>query len=95
LRRSSCSGAGSAASSLSSPTIGLVTDGLYKIIRNPSYLGLVVNALGWSLAFRSGVGVALTLLMIVPLVARMNAEERLLADQLERNTKPIARERGG
>ena len=33
------------------------------------------------LAFRSGVGVALTLLMIVPLVARMNAEERLLADQ--------------
>ena len=63
------------------PDHRLVTDGLYKIIRNPSYLGLIVNALGWSLAFRSGVGVALTLLMIVPLVARMNAEERLLADQ--------------
>ena len=63
------------------PDHRLLTDSLYKIIRNPSYLGLIVNALGWSLAFRSGVGVAPTLLMIVPLVARMNAEERLLADQ--------------
>ena len=63
------------------PDHRLVTDGLYGVVRNPSYLGLIVNALGWSLAFRSGVGVALTLLMIVPLVARMNAEERLLADQ--------------
>jgi len=59
----------------------LVTDGIYGVVRNPSYLGLIVNSLGWSLAFRSGVGVALTVLMIVPLVARMNSEERLLADQ--------------
>ena len=63
------------------PDHRLVTDGLYGVVRNPSYLGLLVNSLGWSLAFRSGVGVALTLLMIVPLVARMRAEERLLADQ--------------
>ena len=32
------------------------------------------------LAFRSIIGVALTALLLVPLVARMNAEERLLAD---------------
>jgi protein-S-isoprenylcysteine O-methyltransferase Ste14 len=63
------------------PDHRLVTDGLYSVVRNPSYLGLIVNALGWSLAFRSGVGVALTVLMLVPLVARMRAEERLLADQ--------------
>ena len=63
------------------PDHRLVTDGLYGTVRNPSYLGLVINALGWSLAFRSGVGVALTVLMLVPLVARMQAEERLLSEQ--------------
>lgn len=56
----------------------LVTDGVYSVIRHPSYLGMLVNALGWSLAFRSGVGVLLAALLIVPLVARMNAEEKLL-----------------
>ena len=59
----------------------LVTDGIYRVLRNPSYLGLLVNALGWALAFRSLVGVGLAALMVVPLVARMNSEERLLADQ--------------
>jgi protein-S-isoprenylcysteine O-methyltransferase Ste14 len=56
----------------------LVTTGVYGTIRNPSYLGLLLNALGWALAFRSGVGVALTALLIPPLVARIGAEERLL-----------------
>jgi len=59
----------------------LVTDGIYGAIRNPSYLGLLVNALGWSLAFRSGAGALLTLLLIPPLIARMRAEERLLTSQ--------------
>jgi len=57
----------------------LVTDGIYRVIRNPSYLGLLVNALGWGLAFRSLVGVLLTALMLVPLVARMRSEEALLS----------------
>ncbi|RQS68398.1 isoprenylcysteine carboxylmethyltransferase family protein [Burkholderia sp. Bp8963] len=56
----------------------LVTGGIYRHIRNPSYLGLLVNALGWSLAFRSGVGVLLTVLSLVPLVARIRSEEALL-----------------
>jgi protein-S-isoprenylcysteine O-methyltransferase Ste14 len=30
----------------------LATSGIYSIIRHPSYLGLIVNALGWALAFR-------------------------------------------
>jgi protein-S-isoprenylcysteine O-methyltransferase Ste14 len=59
----------------------LVTHGIYRVIRHPSYLGLLVNALGWGLAFRSGVGLLLTTLMIPPLLARMRAEERLLRTQ--------------
>jgi protein-S-isoprenylcysteine O-methyltransferase Ste14 len=56
----------------------LVTGGAYSVIRNPSYLGLLVNSLGWGLAFRSWIGVALTILTVIPLAARMRAEERLL-----------------
>jgi protein-S-isoprenylcysteine O-methyltransferase Ste14 len=59
----------------------LVTSGVYGAIRHPSYLGLLVNSLGWALAFRSGVGVLLTALLIPPLLARMHAEERLLQTQ--------------
>jgi protein-S-isoprenylcysteine O-methyltransferase Ste14 len=59
----------------------LVTSGVYGVIRHPSYLGLLVNSLGWALAFRSGVGVLLTALTIPPLVARMRAEETLLRTQ--------------
>src|SRR5262249_18046030 len=53
----------------------LVTSGVYGIIRHPSYLGLLINSLGWSLAFRSGVGVILTMLLVPPLLARISAEE--------------------
>jgi protein-S-isoprenylcysteine O-methyltransferase Ste14 len=60
----------------------LVTSGVYGVIRHPSYLGLLVNSLGWALAFRSGVGVLLAALLIPPLVARIRAEERLLSSQL-------------
>jgi len=59
----------------------LVTSGVYGVIRHPSYLGLLVNALGWGLAFRAGMGVLLTALMIPPLLARIRAEERLLRTQ--------------
>ncbi|HEX4826867.1 MAG TPA: isoprenylcysteine carboxylmethyltransferase family protein [Xanthobacteraceae bacterium] len=59
----------------------LVTSGVYGVIRHPSYLGLLVNSLGWALAFRSGVGVLLTALTLPPLIARIRAEERLLRTQ--------------
>ena len=59
----------------------LVTTGIYGVIRHPSYLGLVVNSLGWALAFRSVVGVLLTALIIPPLLARIHSEEALLRSQ--------------
>jgi protein-S-isoprenylcysteine O-methyltransferase Ste14 len=59
----------------------LVTDGIYGVIRHPSYLGLLVNALGWALAFRSAVGVLLTALTVVILVGRIRSEEALLRSQ--------------
>jgi len=61
------------------PSVG--SESPYNIIRHPSYLGLLVNSLGWALAFRSGIGVLLTALLIPPLLARINAEERLLRTQ--------------
>ena len=63
------------------PDHELVTSGVYRVIRHPSYLGLLVNSLGWAFAFRSGVGVLLTALLIPPLLFRMHAEERLLRTQ--------------
>jgi len=59
----------------------LVTSGVYGVIRHPSYLGLLLNSPGWAIAFRSGVGVLLTVLLIPPLAVRIRAEERLLRTQ--------------
>ncbi|HEU5402974.1 MAG TPA: isoprenylcysteine carboxylmethyltransferase family protein [Terriglobales bacterium] len=58
----------------------LETRGIYGTIRNPSYLGLLVSGLGWVLAFRSAVGVLLVAVLLIPLVARIRAEERLLRE---------------
>ena len=58
----------------------LETHGLYAVIRNPSYVGLLTTSIGWAMAFRSIVGVLLALSLLIPLVARMRAEERLLRE---------------
>lgn len=59
----------------------LVTTGIYGVIRHPSYLGLLLGAFGWALAFRSGLGVLLAATLIPIIIVRMNSEEQLLASQ--------------
>jgi protein-S-isoprenylcysteine O-methyltransferase Ste14 len=59
----------------------LVTVGVYGLIRHPSYLGLLVGTLGWAFVLDSGVGVLLTGLILVPLLARIASEEALLESQ--------------
>jgi protein-S-isoprenylcysteine O-methyltransferase Ste14 len=59
----------------------LVTDGIYGIIRHPSYLGLLVNALGWALAFRSALGALLVAVTAAVLVGRIRSEEALLQSE--------------
>jgi protein-S-isoprenylcysteine O-methyltransferase Ste14 len=63
------------------PDHELATEGIYRTVRNPSYLGLLVMSVGWALAFRSLVGVLLALLMLIPLIARIRSEEALLRAQ--------------
>jgi protein-S-isoprenylcysteine O-methyltransferase Ste14 len=63
------------------PNHSLVTDGIYSRIRHPSYVGLLVGSLGWALAFRSGVGALLVVLMVPVVIARIDSEERLLGGQ--------------
>ena len=77
------------------PGHSLVTSGVYGIIRHPSYLGLLVNSLGWALAFRSGVGILLTALLIPPLLARIHAEESCCAPSSATSTMPTAAVRRG
>ena len=62
------------------PEHRLVSSGLYGVIRHHSYLGLFVLSLGWGLAFRSGVGVILAVLTLPVVLARIDAEERLLSE---------------
>ena len=57
----------------------LVTEGIYGMIRNPSYLGLLISLIGWALVFRSGLGLALAVAFFPPLAVRMTSEEALLA----------------
>ncbi len=59
----------------------LETGGFYRVIRHPSYLGLLLLLIGWALVFRSAIGVMVSLLLIPPLVARMNSEEALLESE--------------
>ena len=58
----------------------LVTSGVYGVIRNPSYLGLLINSLGWSLRFVRELGL-LTALLVPPLLLRIHAGEKLLHTQ--------------
>ncbi|HYV58324.1 MAG TPA: isoprenylcysteine carboxylmethyltransferase family protein [Candidatus Nitrosopolaris sp.] len=59
----------------------LVTNGIYRHLRHPSYLGAVFGFIGWMLVFRCGIGLLLALPLLRPMAARMDAEETLLTSE--------------
>ncbi len=59
----------------------LQTDGFYRFVRHPSYLGALLAMAGWALVFRSVIGLFLTAAMCVPIIARIRAEEQFLVGE--------------
>jgi protein-S-isoprenylcysteine O-methyltransferase Ste14 len=59
----------------------LVTDGIYRYLRHPSYLGGLVALIGWVLVFRSSVGLLLAVGGLQLTLARIGTEEELLASE--------------
>ena len=58
----------------------LVTEGPYRVVRHPMYLGILLFHVGASLALESTLLLAATLLYVVPLTAiRIVAEDKVLA----------------
>ncbi len=56
----------------------LITQGLYRFIRHPRYLGLVVLVLGSALAFRSWTGLGADVILLGSLLWRIRDEEAML-----------------
>ena len=63
------------------PDHRLKTDGFYRFVRHPSYLGALLAMAGWALVFRSIIGLLLTAAMCVPIIARIRAEEEFLVQE--------------
>jgi protein-S-isoprenylcysteine O-methyltransferase Ste14 len=59
----------------------LLTTGIYGVVRNPSYLGMIVTVFGWALIFRSRVGLIFAALILIPVIGRIRAEEKLLRSE--------------
>jgi protein-S-isoprenylcysteine O-methyltransferase Ste14 len=59
----------------------LVTNGVYRFIRHPSYVGLMINSVGWGMAFNTWIGILFAVALLPPLIARIHAEEKLLLSQ--------------
>jgi len=62
--------------------IELKTTGFYRFVRNPIYLGEVLYTLGWSVIFRSIIGVALVPMWWTGLLVLTVIEEERLAKKL-------------
>ncbi len=58
----------------------LVTDGVYKYVRHPLYLGDLFRNYGFVLIFSSMYGLAFMVLANIFLLARINMEENMLID---------------
>lgn len=59
----------------------LITDGLFRYIRHPRYLGIIVFAAGIALIFRSWLALILWIFIIIVLLWRISDEEKLLLQE--------------
>ena len=60
---------------------GLTTNGVYGLARHPMYGGGLLFALGWSIAWASPLGLALTLVLVVFVELKSRREEQWLAER--------------
>lgn len=60
----------------------LKTDGFYRFVRHPSYLGALLAMAGWAFVFRSSIGLLLTAALCALISARIRAEEEFLVREL-------------
>lgn len=54
---------------------------IYLRIRHPQYIGLILQMAGFTLAFRSWLGLMAALAMVPAVVGRVDAEERILQER--------------
>jgi protein-S-isoprenylcysteine O-methyltransferase Ste14 len=57
----------------------LLTNGVFAYIRNPRYLGIILNNIGISLIFRSWLALVLTVALTAVLIWRIHDEEALMS----------------
>jgi protein-S-isoprenylcysteine O-methyltransferase Ste14 len=58
----------------------LETQGIYGLVRNPSYLGIIISIFGWGLVFYNWFGIFMAFIVLIPIVSRIKSEEQLLKD---------------
>lgn len=56
----------------------LITNGLYRCIRHPRYLGGLLQGIGLSMLFRSWIGLILTLVFLITILFRIRDEETMM-----------------
>ena len=69
----------------------LVTTGPFRLVRHPTYVAMLGALVGASIATRSAVGLAVTLLVFLPVeIHRARLEERALGEMFGENWKEYA-----
>lgn len=65
---------------------------IYLRTRHPQYLGLLLQTFGFPLVFRSWLGLIAAMVLTVPIISRVNAEEKLMRERFgERYQKYMER----
>ena len=59
-----------------SPKDKVITEGLYRFTRNPTYIGMILMQIGLAIACSSWLYLLLTIVLVILLNANLSAEER-------------------